>query len=268
MAKVKYFIILFSFMGLVDNSLAQVVKAPDMKTIEMIGLNTTEAYLMENKYYEQNDSVRKNGIRILTATTVRTLKNNLDMKERQRNRGFKKQTKLYYKLVNQVNLLLSDAARLITTAAKNPHHLVFVTTKTGKLLLEVKNMVKYTVVVAYNGKVPNPFKVNLDDLKDGKDDTPNYEDDKEVETDAVTGERLNDGYNLLLPDDRMEIMRTTISHIRNVRKAMNQVYYKLLTDFNVRNLIYTANRMDGKLYDNNVYVIEELKGNIDKMFNW
>lgn len=228
------------------------------KNGQMVGLNTSAALTPESMYRLQNDTVRDNTLNILTSVTLRNTMYTMDMQARLNMNGFRKESRTYERLVWEIHYFIESAALLIKEASKNPHHAVFVTKQTAKLVLEARHFVRYAVVVAMNGKVPNPFKISVDSLEKDLATVPEYIYDEDKDSLAT------DGLNLLLPDDRMAIMNETRRRLARIRRAMDMMYWKLKTDFNVRNLIWTASRIDGRLYDRNVYVIEELKSNIDR----
>jgi len=235
---------------------------PDKRTGQVITENTAVAKVPENTMEIMSDTVNQNTKRILTAVTLRNTMYSLDMQARENLNGFRRESRAYRRLVYEVVYLVQSATLLINEAARNPHHLVFVTTKTAKLLLEAKNFVKYAVVVAMNGNVPNPFRVSIEDFQADLARVPSYN------ADASTDQKVDDQYNLLLPDDRIAILQQTRTQLRNIRKAMDQMYWKLLTDFNVRNLIWAASRMDGKLYDRTAAEVQYLMSNLDRATFW
>lgn len=253
---VKWFIMVGLLLAGMKMSAQQIIS--DFKTAKIVTENTAKAFVSEELYRLQNDTVKSNTLNILSAVTLRNSIYTMDMLERTNRAGFKRESKAYYRLVYEVNYFMESATALLKEASKNPHHMVFCTTQTAKLMLEAKNLVKYAVVVAMNGKVPNPFKINPDSLEKDIATVPNYIDDPDRDT------LVTDGLNLLLPDDRYEILTETRLRLRAMRRAMDKMYWKLKTDFNVRNLIWAASRVDGRLYDRNVYAIEELKSNLQK----
>lgn len=228
------------------------------RNAEIVQQNTSAAYTSEFLYRTENDTVRDNTLSVLTSVTLRNTMYSMDMQARLNMHGFRKESRTYERLVWEIHYLIESAAQLVKEASKNPHHSVFVTKQTAKLLLEARNFVRYAVVVAMNGKVPNPFKISVDSLEKDLATVPDYIYDEDKDSLAT------DGLNLLLPDDRMAIMNETRRRLFNIRRAMDMMYWKLKTDFNVRNLIWTASRIDGRLYDRNVYIIDELKANIKK----
>ena len=228
------------------------------KNAEIVSENTYAALTPESLYRIENDTVRDNTLSILTSVTLRNTMYSMDMQARLNMNGFRKESRTYERLVWEIHYFIESAAQLIREASKNPHHAVFVTRQTAKLVLEAKNFVRYAVVVAMNGKVPNPFKISVDSLDRDLSTVPDYIYDEDRDSLAT------DGLNLLLPDDSMAIMNETRRRLAKIRRAMDMMYWKLKTDFNVRNLIWTASRIDGRLYDRNVYVIEELKSNMER----
>ena len=230
----------------------------DKKVTEMVNLNTAAAMVPETLYRQQNDSVKNNTNLILTAVTLRNTVMTLDMQARTNMKGFRKESRAFARLVYEVHAFVNAAVNVVTEGSKNPHHSVFITKQTTKLILEAKNMVKYAVVVAMKGQVPNPFKLNPDSLAKDLQKVPAYIYD--AENDSVWVDKLN----LLLPNDRMAIINETRRRLSKIRRAMELMYWKLKTDFNVRNLIWTASRVDGRLYDRNIMVVNQLKRNIEK----
>ena len=234
----------------------------DYKTAKVIEENTAVAAVPESQYRNMNDSVMENNKRILAAVTLREQMLSMDMQARLNMNGFRRESRAFKRLVYEITYLTQSTTLLLNEARRNPEHSVFVTRQAAKLLLEAKNFVKYAVVVAMNGEVPNPFKLTVEDLEEDLYSIPTYN------ADAAPGERVNDSYNLLLPDDRIAIMQETRSQLRNIRRAMDQMYWKLKTEFTVRNLIWAASRQDGRRYDRTAYEAELLKSNISNLGLW
>lgn len=240
---------------------AQQVKM-DYKTATMVEQNTAVAAVPEGQYKNMNDTVKRNNERILAAVTLREQMLSMDMQARLNMNGFKRESRAFKRLVYEITYLTQSATLLLNEVSRNPEHSVFVTRQAAKLLLEAKNFVKYAVVVAMNGEVPNPFRLTVEDLEKDLYKVPIYN------ADAAPDERVDDSYNLLLPDDRIAIMQETRTQLRNIRRAMDQMYWKMKTEFTVRNLIWAASRQDGRRYDRTAYEAEQLKSNINRLGLW
>lgn len=234
----------------------------DYKTATMVEENTAVAAVPEGQYKNMNDTVKRNNERILAAVTLREQMLSMDMQARLNMNGFKRESRAFKRLVYEITYLTQSATLLLNEVSRNPEHSVFVTRQAAKLLLEAKNFVKYAVVVAMNGEVPNPFRLTVEDLEKDLYKVPIYN------ADAAPDERVDDSYNLLLPDDRIAIMQETRTQLRNIRRAMDQMYWKMKTEFTVRNLIWAASRQDGRRYDRTAYEAEQLKSNINRLGLW
>lgn len=232
----------------------------DPLTTSVVVGNTSSAEASEILYETVQKNIRNKTANILTAVSARTIMYANDHEARKADKkAFRKEGMLYKQLVNEVGYLVNAVADFSKTAAKNPHKLLFSTKAATKVLLRAEDLVKNAVVIGMNSQVPNPFRVDIERFKKGTDTTPAYKDDSERNS------KEEDGKNLLLPDERIEIIREALNGLRRLRSAVYTATYKLDTDFNVRNILRVVSPMDARLYERNDFAFEVINDDLNKL---
>lgn len=228
------------------------------KNVEAVIENTAAALAQEELYYINNDSTRTATSDMLLSSTIRWQMVSMDMAQRKKLQGFDKESQLYLQLVRELKELTKEIARFSEAAVKDPKQMVFCLRSAAAITAAASDLAKTAVIVGMKGNVPDPAKVDPDKLKNKEDNTPEL--NRDPDTDRTTAE---DNNNLLLPDERMNVVNETIERLRKMKWAVRCARYKLNTDFNFRNLLYTASPIDAQLVQNNRIAFETLKNDIN-----
>ena len=197
----------------------EVVK--DTKTTEMIVANTAAAMGNETLHSAQTDSIRRRSLDIMSSMLFRQYMNDMDMQQRKDLAPYRQESRLYRKLVLECQRFVTQAAMLCEVVKDNPVNTAYCYQQLGELSMLAKQEVKNAVVFGMDGQVPNPFKVNYADLIEGKVTVPVYRQDADRDTVVFKS------YNLLLPDERMTIINSAISNLRDYTRALRRVTYKI-----------------------------------------
>lgn len=235
----------------------------DTKTAAQIEANTAAAAVPENTYLDYNKDMLKSSTGITAASLSKLINYSLDMSQRKDLFGFTKDGAMYHTLVREVTMLLKECKDCADTAADNP--LMVSDCREGiiRTLLQAKGLVKECVVVAFNCKVPNPFKVDLKKLEEGKDNTKNYAEDSSRDE-----KKDEDGNNLLLPDERIRIIENCISRLRELRRSVRYVNLKMETHYNVRYHLQRTPAYSQLLNSSSAYALRQVKRDIGNLDLW
>lgn len=193
----------------------------DKKTTEMIVANTATAMATETLHSAQNDSIRRHTVDMMSSILFRQYMNDMDMAQRKDLGPYRQESRLYRKLVLECQRFVTQAAMLCEVVSKYPVNSVYCYKQLAELSMLARQEVKNAVVFGMDGQVPNPFKVNYADLIEGKVTVPVYRQD--ADRDSVAFHT----YNLLLPDERMEIINNAIYKLKDYTRALRRTTYKI-----------------------------------------
>lgn len=230
--------ILMCLAGVSANSQIRYEVVEDPKTIAAVVANTAAAAAQEILYKNYNDTILMRSSMILASSLVKLEMKNLDMNARKDFTALDKANETYIMLVDETTRLTAAVTDFLKNARKYPHGTFECYKSITMLVMEAKALVKEAVVVGFGGKVPNPFKVDLKKLLTGQDNTPSYNNtpgDKDS-----NGKKASDGDNLLLLDERLQIINHTIERIRQLRLATVAATWKLKTYYGWRNQLWNA----------------------------
>lgn len=199
----------------------------DKKTTQQVISNTGVAEGNEILYTAQIDSTRKNRQKLLSKVTVRNVMKSADMLSRQSLGNLKREGTAYKAVCVEVGKLMRAINRMIDNARKHPENIAFCYRKGAEVVAEATGLVEQMVVIAMNGKVPNPFNTSIEDLLQGKI------------TDTAAFDK-NDGTNLILADERIRICNNTFLGIRRLRRAVDIIAFKLNCNYTWRDLIKSS----------------------------
>ena len=200
---------------------AQIQVVTDKKTTEMVAANTATAMATETLHSAQNDSIRRHNLDIMSSILFRQYMNDMDMAQRKDLGPYRQESRLYRKLVLECQRFVTQAAMLCEVVSKYPVNTVYCYKQLAELTMLAKQEVKNAVVFGMDGQVPNPFKVNYADLVEGKVTVPVYRQD--ADRDSVAFHT----YNLLLPDERIQIIENALFKLKEYTRALRRVTYKI-----------------------------------------
>lgn len=193
----------------------------DKKSTEMVAANMAAAMATETLHSAQIDSVKRRTLDIMSAVLIRQYMNDMDMAQRKDVSHFGPESRLYRKLVLECQRFVTETAMLCEVVSKNPVNTAYCYKHLAEISMLAKQEVKNAVIFGMDGKVPNPFKVNYDELLEGKVTVPLYI--KDGDRDSVAFKT----HNLLLPDERMTIVNNAIYKIRDYTRALRRVRTKI-----------------------------------------
>ena len=203
-------------------------------------LNTAEAMVAEGLYMNWTDSMLADKKMTLAHATARYILKQNELYTKEWVEEYKNRI-IYQLMVQQFNGLIEDIADLKKAAQKHPEHLPACISAGTELLLQAYALGKNAVVVAMNSMAPLPWKVNYQDLLEGKVKTPIYKND------TTRTEKDNDGRNLLLPTERYKIMNDTYVQIFRMRIAIQMIIAKLDVDLTWQKAVLYAVKFDDEI---------------------
>lgn len=196
----------------------------DKETTKQVISNTGVAEGNEILYTAQVDSTRNNRQKLLSKVTVRNVMKSADMLARESLGNLKREGAAYKAVCVEIGRLMRSINRMIDNARNHPENAAFCYRKGAEVVAEATGLVEQMVVIAMNGKVPNPFKTSIEDLLQGKVVNPEAFDTK-------------DGTNLILADERIRICNNTFYGLRRLRRAVDIIAFKLNCNYTWRDLI-------------------------------
>ena len=220
----RYMLMTFILFAAASTAEAQYKVVYDKKTTQQVISNTGVAESNEILYTAQIDSTRKNRQKLLSKVTVRNVMKSADMLSRQSLGNLKREGAAYKAVCVEVGKLMRSVNRLIDNAREHPENAAFCYRKGAEVVAEATGLVEQMVVIAMNGKVPNPFNTSIEDLLKGKITNTKAFDTK-------------DGTNLILADERIRICNNTFLGLRRLRRAVDIIAMKLNCHYTWRDLI-------------------------------
>lgn len=236
----------------------------DTKTARQVATNTAAAYAQETLHEIQQDTVMQRTNSLLAATLIHYNKYEMDMSQRLSDNGFRREGALYAKLVRECNRFVNLTGKFLNAAVHSPQNLTYCYRSAISLGNQARQAVKEAVVIGMNSKVPNPFKVNYNDLYNGIDTVPAYREDPEVKYDEDEMKIIKER-NLLLPDERIRIVNDAIMRLSTFNRTLTVMTWKLDTHFSFRELLRQYNRGDYIRLLNTEAAYAQVKNDLNKL---
>ena len=223
------------FVSLVAHAQIGVKVVNDTKTQAMVAANAGAAAGSEKLYNDQADSTLNKRTKLLSKVMVRYMMKTAEKAAKENIGDVAAQGGAYVSLCSEVVKLTEAVEEFIKTAAKHPVAAFDYRKKAGGILLEAEEMVKRTIAVSMNGKLPNPFKYDPQKLAEGDmEGTKTLEEEESGKDDK---KKNKDGANLLLADERIELCNQTIFELRHLRRAVRIATFKIDTKFRWSDLL-------------------------------
>lgn len=195
--------------------------------------NTARAVGAEELYRIEADSIKHDKVKTEVYALLRHQLKMADKRQRE-TVLFDRNSPLYIELVRACTDFTAELTRLERAVSDCHLDMGFVRTAALELMTEAYSLVRTAIVTGMSSNVPHPFRVSLDRLLRGEDDTPVYADDPQRPDDDT------DGANLLLPDERLRIVNHAVHQLRGMTSAMRAVVSKLTVDVAVARRISVA----------------------------
>lgn len=243
----------------VTGASAQYVKPVfDKKTNAMMLLNTTTELAAEELVRTQADSIKTSTLDMMTSVLVRQNMNDLDMAQRKDLYDFRRESRIYRKLVYEAQRFITTAAEFCQVVSRNPVNTAYCYRHLAELSVLAKQEVKNAVVFGMDGKVPNPFKVNFSELLEGKVDAPDYREDADRDKEVFKS------YNLLLPDERLTIVNGAIDKLKEYSRQLRRVTWKIQYHTGFRQALRQTAPYTSRMLTQTEFAVNEVLSDIDR----
>lgn len=196
-------------------------------------LNTASAEAAELLYAIEADSIMQDKLVIGVHAGFRHMLKMAEQDERRRS-VFTRDSYLYRELVRECTGFAREVGQMMDNARRHPEYMATCIKGGTELVSQAYSVVKHAVVVGMGSNVPYPWKVDLEKLLQGKDNTPDYRDDRERDA------KDDDHDNMLLPDERYRIVNNAVAQLKGMRTAVAAVNSKLTFDIPLRKKLKAA----------------------------
>lgn len=222
----------------------------DVQTAAQVDANKEAAVKIEKTYNVAKDSTMSRKKMEAIYVTTRNAMKTVERAQRSYLGNLKKQGYTYASLVKQTKKLVSAAAETLALAERYNLGAWSCARNVSEVLSDGQELVKTALRIAFNSSVPNPFRSEVDMGEDGmsvavEENVPNLiVEDSSGSTLGAGGERvstrINDGYNLLLADDRVKIANECLYRITTLRRALEVLNLKMRCTYSLRDALKEA----------------------------
>lgn len=196
-------------------------------------LNTASAEAAELLYAIEADSIMQDKLVIGVQAGFRHMLKMAERDERRRT-VFTRDSYLYRELVRECTGFAREVGQMMDNARRHPEYMATCIKGGTELVNQAYSVVKHAVVVGMGSNVPYPWKVDLEKLLRGEDNTPDYRNDSERSV------KDDDHDNMLLPDERYRIVNNAVAQLKGMRTAVAAVNSKLTFDIPLREKLKAA----------------------------
>ena len=257
MEKLRWWMLCLLLLGI---SCSRSARAQDVRTAEVIGLNSAAAEAQELLLSIQHDSISEKRLKEGLAVTLRMALRLQDLAERENLDNFKNENRTYQRARYVISSLAENLQYLLEGARKNPGNMVIFYKAVANVSITAVECFNRMVTIGMKGKVKT-----LDAIKDLTN--PEGNSPLPPPPSGSGNKKEDDGYNLLTSAERVELMEECIGELRTLNRAIYRMAYKLNTEVAWTYFFHEATPYHYRKVNAIISATESAKEDIKKL-NW